>query len=76
MKEKILNQHNKVKHTLIKMDPELKKARIEARSLEPLIRIGKNGLTESIINETIKLLKKKKIVIHNILIMTILMCEV
>lgn len=44
------------------MDIDLKKIRLEARNLEPLVRIGKNGLTENIINEVAKLLKKKKVV--------------
>ncbi len=33
-----------------------------AQSLEPSVRIGKNGLTDSIITEIIKVLKKRKLV--------------
>ena len=41
---------------------ELKKARLMAKSLEPVVRIGKNGISESIINEVRKLLRKRGII--------------
>ncbi len=36
--------------------------RSKAKNLEPILRIGKNGLTEHVLNELIKLLKKKKLI--------------
>lgn len=36
--------------------------RSKAKNLEPILRIGKNGLTENVLNELIKLLKKKKLI--------------
>lgn len=36
--------------------------RSKAKTLEPVIRIGKNGLTEHVLNELIKLLKKRKLI--------------
>ena len=39
-----------------------KKLKERARSLEPIIRIGKNGLTIGLINEIKRQLKKKKLV--------------
>ena len=41
---------------------EFKKARLMAKSLEPVVRIGKNGISESIINEVRKLLRKRGII--------------
>lgn len=39
-----------------------KELKEKAKHMEPLVRIGKNGLTESTINEIAKHLKKKKLV--------------
>jgi RNA-binding protein len=36
--------------------------RAEAKALEPLIRIGKNGLTEGIANEIKRMLVKKRMI--------------
>jgi RNA-binding protein len=36
--------------------------KLKAKSLEPIVRIGKNGLTEGIVNEMIRQLKKKKLI--------------
>ncbi len=41
------------------MDPEIKK---QAKSLKPMVRIGKSGLTDSILEEIKKHLKKRQIV--------------
>jgi len=38
------------------------KLRSKAKTLEPIIRIGKKGLTEAIIEEIKKLLKKRKLI--------------
>ncbi len=38
------------------------KLRNKAKLLEPVIRIGKNGITEGIVGELIKQLKKKKLI--------------
>ena len=38
------------------------KLRQEAKMLEPLVRIGKNGLTEGMISEIKRILMKKRIV--------------
>ena len=34
----------------------------KAKNFEPILRICKNGLTENVLNELIKLLKKKKLI--------------
>jgi RNA-binding protein len=44
------------------MNEEIKRARELAKNMEPLVRIGKNGLTEGIVGEVAKLLKKKKVI--------------
>ncbi len=36
--------------------------RSKAKNLEPILRIGKNGLTDNVIAEINKLLKKKKLI--------------
>lgn len=36
--------------------------RSEAQGLDPVIRIGKNGLTDAVVLEIIKLLKKKRLI--------------
>jgi len=41
------------------MDEKMKKIRSEARKIEPIMRIGKNGITENVVNEIVKLLKKR-----------------
>lgn len=41
---------------------EIKQMRSKAKLLEPMVRIGKNGLTEASINEIKKQLKKKKLI--------------
>ena len=33
------------------MDEKMKKIRSEARKIEPIMRIGKNGITENVVNE-------------------------
>jgi len=38
------------------------KLRSKAKLLEPVIRIGKNGLTEGMVKEIAKLLKKKRLI--------------
>jgi RNA-binding protein len=38
------------------------KLKDKARSIEPIIRIGKNGLSEGQINEIKKLIKKRKLI--------------
>ena len=40
---------------------DLKKLKLKSTALKPMMQIGKNGLSESVIKEIIKLLKKKKI---------------
>jgi RNA-binding protein len=44
----------------IKMD--IKQLRSKAKSLEPILWIGKNGITDSVIQEIRKLLRKKRII--------------
>ncbi len=44
------------------MDEKLKRIRSEARNAEPVMRIGKNGITESVAAEVVKLLKKREFV--------------
>ena len=45
------------------MNPqELKKLKSEARNLDPIIRLGKRGLTDSSINQIYLLLKKRRLV--------------
>jgi RNA-binding protein len=44
------------------MDEEVRKARIIGKALSPVVRIGKLGMTEGIVNEIIKLLKKRKVI--------------
>ncbi|NQU78986.1 YhbY family RNA-binding protein [Candidatus Woesearchaeota archaeon] len=41
---------------------EIKKLKQKANALEPLVRIGKNGLTESVVAQIKKLVTKRKIV--------------
>jgi RNA-binding protein len=41
---------------------KLRELRKESNSLEPIIRIGKNGLTPSAYSEINKLLKKRKLI--------------
>jgi RNA-binding protein len=41
---------------------EIKIARAKAKSLEPLVRIGKNGITENVVIEIIRLLRKREII--------------
>ena len=41
---------------------ELKKLKKKARLLEPLVRIGKNGLTDAVIVQVKRLVKKRKLV--------------
>lgn len=43
-------------------DGQIKELRAKARAMEPLVRIGKNGLTESVVNQVALLLKKRKLV--------------
>jgi len=38
------------------------KLRNRAKSLDPVIRIGKNGITDSVINELLRQLKKKRLI--------------
>ena len=40
----------------------LQKLKDKARNIEPIIRIGKNGLSEGQINEIKKLIKKRKLI--------------
>ena len=40
----------------------IKELRKEAKSLEPIIRIGKGGIKESLINEILKALKNRKLI--------------
>ena len=40
----------------------IKELRKEAKSLEPIIRIGKGGIKESLINEIMKALKNRKLI--------------
>ncbi len=42
--------------------PDNKKLKEKAKTLEPVIRIGKNGLTESTVKEIKKQLNKKKLI--------------
>ncbi len=39
-----------------------KELRKEAKSLEPVIRIGKDGIKESLVNEILKTLKNRKLI--------------
>lgn len=48
-----------IQNTTKKQDKELKK---EAQALKPLIQIGKNGLTPTLIEQVNMLLKKRKLV--------------
>ena len=41
---------------------EIKKLRSKAKNLEPIVRKGKNGLTEQVIKEIQKQLNKKKLI--------------
>ncbi len=41
---------------------EIKSLRAKAKTLEPIVRIGKNGLTESMIREIERHLKKRKLI--------------
>ena len=46
-----------------KMTPEqLKKVRSKARALEPMVRIGKNGLTDNAVLQAKRLLQKRKLI--------------
>jgi len=36
--------------------------KLKSRNLEPVMRIGKNGITESVYSEVDKLLKKRKLI--------------
>jgi len=42
------------------MDEKMEKIKSEARKIEPIMRIGKNGITENAIIEIVKLLKKRE----------------
>lgn len=42
--------------------PNIPALRDQARSIEPLLRIGKNGLTPGVVNEIVAQLKKKRLV--------------
>ena len=39
-----------------------KKLKDQAKAMKPLIQIGKNGLTESVVQQIIRLIKKRKLV--------------
>jgi RNA-binding protein len=41
---------------------DLKALKVQANTLEPVLRIGKFGLTENVHNEVDKLLKKRKLI--------------
>lgn len=41
---------------------DLKRLRLESTALKPMLQIGKNGLSDSVIEEIKKVLKKKKII--------------
>jgi RNA-binding protein len=41
---------------------EIMKLRAKAKTLEPILRIGKNGLTDAVIEEIKKLLRKKRLI--------------
>ncbi len=42
--------------------PDIKLLRARAKTLEPLVRIGKQGITDSIVAEIKQQLKKKKLI--------------
>ncbi len=44
------------------MDKKTKEQRAIARTLEPAMRIGKNGVTTTVVDEAINLLKKRKLI--------------
>ena len=41
---------------------KLKELRVKGKALEPIIRIGKNGLTDEVIAQIVKILRKKKLI--------------
>ena len=41
---------------------ELKELKEKAKNLEPIVRLGKNGLNENVLVEIEKLLKKRKLI--------------
>lgn len=41
---------------------QIKEFKAKAKALEPMVRIGKNGLTESVVNQVALLLNKRKLV--------------
>lgn len=48
-----------IQNTIKRQDKKLKE---QAKALKPLIQIGKNGLTESVVQQIIRLIKKRKLV--------------
>lgn len=42
--------------------PDIKLLRAKSHSLEPVLQIGKSGVTDSVIEEIKRLLKKKKLI--------------
>jgi len=51
-----------IQQTIIEDKMEIMNLRKKAKSLEPILRIGKNGLTDSVIEEIKKLLRKKRLI--------------
>ena len=41
---------------------QIKKLKVKAKGLTPLVRIGKNGLTEAVVNQVKLLVSKRKLV--------------
>ncbi len=41
---------------------DIKELKAKAKAIEPIVRIGKSGLTESVINEIKKQLEQKKLI--------------
>ncbi len=48
--------------TLTEVKMNVKELRLQAKTLEPIIRIGKNGLTERVVEEVKKLVRRRRLI--------------
>ena len=51
-----------IKNIFNKMNKEIKELRSQSKELEPIVRIGKNGLTEGMLKQLYRLLEQKAMI--------------
>jgi RNA-binding protein len=44
------------------MDSDLKKLRAQSKTLDPVLNLGKNGITDGAVAEVVRMLKQKKLI--------------